>query len=199
MQREKEMAIKYPPAPDLLTYEQYMAEEEICLRYDIIEGVRMDMAAPTWAHQEVLLNIAEILRGYQRASGKGRVAVAPLDVLIRRLPRLQVRQPDVLFITHAQLAKGGGIPARGPLEVAPELVVEILSDSERQSMIAGKLADYLAIGVQEAWLVRPEAQTVEVVRLTSSGPVSVAVYEAAQRVQSLAFPDLSASVADCFQ
>ncbi|HZP80235.1 MAG TPA: hypothetical protein VFB21_01235 [Chthonomonadaceae bacterium] len=47
------MAIKVPPAPDILTYEQYMAEEEICLRYDIIEGVRIYMPGPTWRHQRI--------------------------------------------------------------------------------------------------------------------------------------------------
>jgi Uma2 family endonuclease len=199
MQREKKMAIKVPPAPDILTYQQYMAEEEICLRYDIIEGVRIYIPGPTWRHQRIADKIARNLLAYEESSGIGMALSSPFDVLIRRIPKLQIRQPDVLFITHAQLAQGGSVPARGPMEIAPELVVEILSDSERQSMIAGKLADYIAIGVKEAWLVRPDAQTLEVVQLTASGPVSVATYNSTQRAQSVVFSDLTVSVAACCQ
>src|SRR5581483_2795673 len=64
MQREKKMAIKVPPAPDILTYEQYMAEEEICLRYDIIEGVRIYMPGPTWRHQRIADKITRNLLAY---------------------------------------------------------------------------------------------------------------------------------------
>ena len=74
-------------------------------------------------------------RGYTRASGVGKVITAPYDVLIRRLPKLQTRQPDVLLISWARLAQGGGVPKVGPLPVARELVVEILSDSETQSIL----------------------------------------------------------------
>jgi Uma2 family endonuclease len=194
------MATRTPlPTPELLTYEAYLAEGEINQRYDILDGVRIYMPAPTWSHQEILLNIAEALRGYQRASGSGRVVVAPFDVIIRRVPKLQTRQPDVLFITNDTLTRGGGVPKRGGLEVSPELIVEILSDSERQHMVAGKLADYITIGVKEAWLVRPDAQTVEVVRLTPNGPVPVTTYDATQTLQSLTFPDLTLPVADFFQ
>ncbi len=119
-------------------------------------------------------------------------------MLIRRVPKLQTRQPDVLFVSYARLAQGGGIPEIGPLEVAPELVVEIISDSETQRRLNDKLTDYIAIGVEECWVVRPEEGTVEVLALTPFGPQSVQIYAEPQAVTSLVFPTLSVATADIF-
>ena len=154
------------------------------------------MAGATWDHQTIAINLAELLRGYARSSGIGKVNIAPFDVLIRRFPKMQVRQPDVLFISVARLAQVGGRPAKGPLEAAPELVVEIISDSETQRILGDKIADYIEIGVSECWVVRPDAQTVEVLTLAPGGAQSLAVYGQGEVVQSVVFAGLSAAVAD---
>ncbi len=187
-----------PPASALLTYEQYMAEEEIVARYNIVDGVRTLMPGANWPHQRIGGNLEEAFRNFERATGLGYALSAPFDVLIQRAP-LRTRQPDVLFISHTRLQQGGGIPQRGPLQVPPEIVVEILSDSDTRRMIGDKLADYAAVGVEEGWLARPEVRTVEVVRLTVGGPVSVDTYDDTQTVQSFTFPNLTVPVADIFR
>ena len=181
-----------------LTYEAYMAEPEVQGRYDIVNGVRVFMPGATWDHQTVAMNLVERLRLYARASGAGKVNTAPFDVLIRRTPKLQTRQPDVLFVSFARLAQVGGIPEVGPLEVAPELVVEIILDSETQRILGDKIADYIAIGVDECWVVRPDARTVEVLALTPGGARSVRAYGEGQVVVSGVFQGLAVAVADVF-
>jgi Uma2 family endonuclease len=187
------------PVPALtneLTYDAYMAEPTVYGRYDIVNGVRIFMPGATWDHQEIALNLGELLRGYARSSGVGKVNIAPFDVLIRRFPKMQVRQPDVLFVSFDRLAQIGGRPVKGPLAVAPELVVEIISDSETQRILGDKLADYVSIGVDECWVVRLDAGTVEVLALTPGGAKSVASYGDGEEVQSVVFAGLSVSVAD---
>ena len=181
-----------------LTYEAYMAEPEVQGRYDIINGVRVFMPGATWDHQMIAINLVEALRRYGRDNGIGKVNTAPFDVLIRRLPKLQTRQPDVLFISFARLDQVGGRPVKGPLEAAPELVVEIISDSETQRILEDKIADYMHIGVDECWVVRPEAQTVEVLALSPRGARSLATYTDEETVVSLVFPGLSVPLADVF-
>ena len=78
------------------------------------------------------------------------------------------------------------------------MVVEIVPDSETARILGDKLADFCAIGVEEAWVVRPDARTVEVLRLTPGGSQSVAVYEDTQAVTSHVFPTLSVPVAEVF-
>ena len=182
----------------LLTYEAYMAEPQVEGRYDIINGVRVFMPGATWDHQTIAINLVEMLRRFGRVSGIGKANIAPFDVLIRRVPKMQTRQPDVLFISFARLAQVGGRPAKGPLEIAPELVVEIISDSETERIVEDKIADYCAIGVDECWLVRPEARTVELRRLISGGSQTVAVYEETEQLISRIFPSLAVPIADVF-
>ena len=194
------MTTEAPTAPvtNELTYEDYMAEPTVYGRYDIVNGVRILMPGATWDHNEITLNLGELLRGFTRASKIGKANIAPFDVLIQRFPKMQVRQPDLLFISHARLTQTGGRPAKGPLEIGPELVVEIVSNSETQRILSDKIADYITIGVDECWVVRPDAGTVEVLTLTPDGAQSVAVYGEGQKVQSVIFAGLTVSVADIF-
>lgn len=188
-----------PPPVGLLTYEAYLAEDEINRRYDIIDGVRRFMPGPTWQHQDIVFNIATAFKMYQRSANSAFAAIAPLDVMIARTPKLRTRQPDVLLIARETLEAAGGIPQRAVLEIAPELIVEVISDSDRQQVIDDKLSDYISIGVQEAWLVLPEMRTVQVFRLTTAGPLLAATYSETQTVQALSFPDLTVPVANIFQ
>src|SRR5687768_2361648 len=104
-----------PTSSPPLTYEQYLAEGEVNQRYDIIDGVRVyPMPGPTLPHQEIAMNIMELLRAYQRATGRGRTVIAPFDDDIERVP-LRTRQPDVLFISNERLEQGGGSGVTGPL------------------------------------------------------------------------------------
>lgn len=48
------------------------------------------------------------------------------------------------------------------MELVPDLVVEVISPSERPGQITTKLFTYLDAGVRIVWLVDPEAQTVTV-------------------------------------
>ncbi len=181
-----------------LTYDAYMAEPQVEGRYSIINGVREYMAGATWRHQRVSNNISRAFYRYEQESGLGTTVSAPFDVLIRRFPKLQTRQPDVLFISQARMAQGGGIPVKGPFGAAPELVVEIVSDSETQRILGDKIVDYVTIGVDECWVVRPDDGTVEVLTLTPGGASSVAVYGQGEAVQLVVFAGLSVSVAGVF-
>ena len=180
-----------------MTWEYYM-ETPMSGRFEIIEGFFHQMPAPTFKHQIYNKCLLFAFTNYEIATGRGVALAAPSDILIRRFPRLNTRQPDVFFISHEQLERGGGIPERGPLMVAPELVVEIISDSETEKSINAKIRDYIKIGVRELWKVFPASQTVEVVALSQDGAVTVATYGAGQSAVSLTFEGLSVSVAAIF-
>ena len=184
--------------PPLLTWEAYMSEPETEGRYDIVEGVRVFMPGATYKHQRVVIRLTNILTAYEDQFGTGRTVIAPFDVLIRRTPKLQTRQPDLLFVSHERVQTGGGIPDVGPLPFAPELLVEIVSNSETQRILTDKIVDYTAIGVSEVWVIRPDARTVEVLILTPNGPQSVAVYAEPDAALSVTFPTLSVPLAGIF-
>ena len=59
--------IIYPPHP--ITFEEYMAEEPVKRRYDIINGVRVFAVPPTLHHQDILGNIMIPMSRWGDASG----------------------------------------------------------------------------------------------------------------------------------
>ncbi|MBC7808518.1 MAG: Uma2 family endonuclease [Akkermansiaceae bacterium] len=183
----------------LLTWEDYLTEGTIRGHYDIVGGVRYFMASPKLGHQRVALRVARRLETYEEAVKTGRVFPAPCDVLIRRTPKLQVRQPDCLYVTNDRLARQANYWDAGYLAVTPDLIVEILPDSDTPGVLSEKLADYFTIGVGEAWLIRPDERTVAVMVRGLTEWTEAARYDDTQTLQSATLPDLSAPVADIFQ
>jgi Uma2 family endonuclease len=60
--------------------------------------------------------------------------------------------PDVSFISNARLAEIFVSPDKF-FQGAPDLLVEVLSPSDRRSLIETKLAKYFEHGGRLAWLV----------------------------------------------
>ena len=87
----------------------------------------------------------------------------------------------------------------GPITVAPELVIEVLSPSETRRTIDPKIADFQSVGVQECWVVSPEAETVEILALTADSVRSVSISGRGQEVRSVVFPELRIAVARIFE
>lgn len=188
-----------------MTYEEYMAGPEETARYDIIDGIKKNrlygekqVPSPTRTHQRIQGRLFLPFNAFEERTKAGQVIQPPCDVLIQRTPRLRTRQPDMLFISQERLNENLSPNSTDPLSPAPELVVEIVSPSDKPGVLAAKIADYRSVGVQEVWLVRAEPQTVEVIRLSDEEIETVAVYEIGQTVSSLAFSGLVADVKDIF-
>jgi Uma2 family endonuclease len=185
-----------------ITWEQYLkaflTEPTTTQPYEIIEGVRIFMNAPLLIHQIVQLNIAEQFRQYERRTGLVVTVVAPYDIVIRRIPKLQTRQPDVFLLSRSRVDQEGGPYREEPLEIAPELVVEILSPSETPRRLHSKLQDYLAIGIKECWIASTSGETVQVLREEAGEFIADAIYMYGQTVESRVFPDLRVALADIF-
>lgn len=160
-----------------LTYEAYLALPETKQRYEIVDGVLSMAPAPTPDHQWLMQEFFVRLKSFVEERYLGVVLVAPVDLLIQRQP-LRTRQPDILYLSTERTGIGGRDQLRGLqfLEIAPDLVVEVLSPSNTRRDIEDKLEDYRRIGVMEAWLVSPEAETVEVLRLSAQEIVTAGIF-----------------------
>ena len=168
-----------------LTFETWMALPETKQRYEIVDGALLMPPAPNADHQWIMLEISVRLRSFVNERDLGVVVPAPVDLLIQREP-LRTRQPDILYLSAARTGIRGRDQLQGLqfLELAPDLVVEVLSHSNRRLYIEDKLADYRAIGVKECWLVSPEAETVEVLRLSAETTATVATFGVDETLRS---------------
>ena len=184
-----------PTSVDLkhLTYETYLALPEMTQRYAILDGELVMAAAPNPMHQTIVLELALKLTLFVRAHHLGRVFIAPLDVIVQREP-LRTRQPDLLFITRAH----SSIIGSQVIEGGPDLVVEVLSPANSRQEVQDKLYDYQIIGVREAWIISPEARTVEVLQITPERRRRSGLYGLEDMIISHVLADLHLTVDEIF-
>lgn len=75
------------------------------------------------------------------------------------------RAPDVAFISTARLLPRD---TRGYAEIAPDLVVEVLSPDSRPGELLKKVGDWLNAGCRLAWVVDPIRRSGQVYRADGS-------------------------------
>jgi Uma2 family endonuclease len=97
---------------------------------------------------------------YLQANRIGRALTGEVGIITKRQP-YTVRAADVVFISHERLAEA---QPEGYLDVAPELVIEIMSPSNSWTETQEKLADYFAIGVKMVWVVDLQLEQIHVYR-----------------------------------
>ncbi len=178
-----------------ISFEDYLLMPEINHPYEIIDGEFMPSPAPIPAHQRMSANIFKRLDEHVEAKDLGVVLFAPVDIILQRHP-LRTRQPDVLFIHRDKLSGTGfdAIEELQILEIAPDLVVEVLSSSDTEKVLSGKLSDYQRIGVKECWLVSREARSVEVLQLRKEQSQSLGHFGLGETIRSQALPDFQLAV-----
>jgi Uma2 family endonuclease len=184
----------------LLTFEDYLLSPEIGRPYEIIQGELRMVPAPSPDHQWIALNIYTLLRRFVTKRRLGVVLAAPLDVIISRSP-LQTRQPDVLFLSAERTGITGRTPLRKKLltEIIPDLVVEVLSPSDSRQELDEKLKDYQRVSVREGWLVSPEAETIQVLRIARESIDTIGLYGVNEPLRSELFPELELQVRELFK
>ena len=183
----------------LISYEDYLLLPEMCQPYEIIDGDLHMIPSPTRRHQRLVLRIAMLLESFVSERNLGEVLPAPMDVLIEKHPRLRTRQPDILYLSRQKGRSVSSDEDNDFIATAPELVVEILSNSESRRRIREKLNDYHRIGIRECWLVSPEAETIEVLDLSGETMTTTALYGINDHLSSKVLPDFSLPVTRIFR
>ncbi len=142
----------------LWTYDELSAKlGETNQHIELWDGELIMGDAPSLNHQTSLLQLSKQLDNFVREHKLGFVFVAPVDVVFSQT---RVVQPDVVFVS-TEKKKILGKAIRG----VPDLVVEIISTGSWRRDTIDKRALYEQFGVQEYWIVDPEAATIEVLSL----------------------------------
>jgi Uma2 family endonuclease len=139
------------------SYADLLALPDDGRRYEIIEGELYEMPAPSWAHATVITNLISALIPLVMGLG-GRWRTAPLDVFFQGADPVQ---PDIVVLLPESQAR----PTERGVEGPPDLLIEVLSPSNRGHDLLLKRSLYARAGVREYWLVDPEARTVEILAL----------------------------------
>jgi Uma2 family endonuclease len=147
--------IRLFPFPGTATEEDALRidahEDRIC---ELVDGILVEK--PMAYYESVLAGILiTLINNYLETNNRGIAAGA--DGALWILPR-KMRIPDVSFISWERFP-GRKLPNDKIFRVAPDLAVEILSDSNTEGEMNLKLDEYFRAGVRLVWYIDPHLRT----------------------------------------
>jgi Uma2 family endonuclease len=160
------------PARKLPTFEELYAEIAA-----LPQGTTGEILGPGW-----LRTMSRPGARHRRANRKATSALRSLDLLEGGLGwwfevEAEIRFGERLFVPDVSGWRAEEEPefiAENPILVPPDWVCEILSRSTQRGDRVIKLPVYAAAGVRHAWVIDPEARTVEVYATVGGRPVLAA-------------------------
>ena len=176
--------------PRLLTYDDLVQLPDDGNRYEIIGGELIVSPSPAWNHQRCAYLLTRLIGDHVDRAQLGQLFFAPADV---RLSPHDVVEPDLLFIRQERL---GIYRGRGAVHGPPDLVVEIISPSSKETDAGRKRDLYAASGIPEFWLADPVTRLFQILVLRDKE--YVAVGEIDGRLSSEVLPGLMVEPAALF-
>lgn len=120
------------------------------------------MMTPAGAlHGRVVMALGVLLHVYASQHKLGQVFAAETGFKIHVDPDT-VRAPDIAFVAQERIPPTG-VPS-GYWELAPDLVVEVVSPNDSAADVQDKIEEWLNAGVRRVWVVYPDTQTIHIYR-----------------------------------
>ena len=124
------------------------------LRHEVIDGEHIVTPAPSWTHQDAVLELALRLKAYLAQSSLGKVVVAPADV---EFDEHNMVEPDLFVVPLV----GGNKPRRWEEVRTLLLAVEVVSPSTSRTDRLRKRRLYQQHRVPEYWIIDVDARAIE--------------------------------------
>ena len=155
-------------AERLLTAEEFGLLPDDGTPKELVRGRVAPMNIPTPRHGQICAKVVRIVGNFAEEHGLGHVVGNDSGVVTARGPDT-VRNADAAFYSYGRVPPGP-FP-RGYLAVAPELIFEVRSPTDRWRKILTKVAEYLNAGVGVVCVLDDISETAHV--YTDDEPVRV--------------------------
>ena len=158
------MTAQQPTVASSVTLEEYAALPKRP-RYELVKGVLVELMVASDEHEETVMLVGHQMLGHVRPQGLGKVYGSNRGYVTGPDSPATSRMPDVSFVSNGRLQPD----ILGALyDGAPDLAVEILSESNTPAEIARKIAEYLNAGGKAVWVIDIDARALTV--HTSAAP-----------------------------
>jgi Uma2 family endonuclease len=148
------------PAPALMTADELLYLYLPDKRTELVRGHLIVREPAGGEHGRIAMELGRRLANHVATHALGVVYAAETGFTLARDPDT-VRAPDVAFVSRERQPDP---PPRGFPTFAPDLVVEVLSPTDRPGEVLAKVGDWLSAGTRLVWVVDPERREVRVHR-----------------------------------
>lgn len=176
-----------PPDGTILTTAEYLQTVESMRVQELIFGTLRVNESPSFRHQNLLLELAVLMRVFVGQHRLGTVCIAPLDVILDPARALIV-QPDLFFVSKQRQEI-----ITDHVWGAPDLVVEVMSPHPRIGKIEERINYFAEYGVRECWLIHQMTREFEVLELNGYGAIARQTYRGVERIRSSVLRDFGVS------
>jgi len=177
------MALLYPDQGGW-TVEEYL-DLDIGRHVEFSNGNLEFLPMPNEEHQAILYFLVHAFKLYVSEFG-GRAHMAPLPMM---LWKEKFREPDVLFMKEENLNR-----CKGKYWHRADLVVEIVSKSNKGHDLQTKRAEYAKARISEYWIVDPQKETITVLALKKNSYAVHGEFKKGQKATSKLLPGFSLDV-----
>jgi len=171
-----------PNDGDILTTNEYLQTAETLRVQELVFGTVCVAESPSPRHQDLLLEMAVLLRVFVGQHRLGTVWIAPLDVILDPRRALIV-QPDLFFVSN----KRQDI-VTDRIWGAPDMVLEVMSPNPRIGALQERVKWFAQYGVRECWLVHQLTREIEVLQLERHGVEARKTYRGVEHLDSTVLP-----------
>ncbi|MDZ8135465.1 MAG: Uma2 family endonuclease [Nostoc sp. DedQUE04] len=195
----------------VVTFDEFVAKypDNTGQRYELYDGVVVEMPPPTGDHEEVIGFLAtKITLEYSRL---GLPYGIPKTVLVKPLENESAYSLDVLLLNLPNLVNEPRWKKESTVTQAASipLVIEVVSTNWRDDYLK-KYADYEEMGIPEYWIVdyaalggrefigKPKQPTILVCSL-EEGEYRVSKFRGNDRIESPTFPELDLTAEQIFR
>lgn len=169
--------------PDWISYEDFLAAVAEGTRAEWVDGEIVYMTPQTDRHLLISGFLFKVLSGFvERKELGGLVAQAGFQVKLGR----SGREPDVFYLAPEHMDRFRRTFVDGPVDLA----VEVISPESRVRDRGDKFREYAQGGVREYWIIDPDAETIDVYRLSRSTTYELVSLGDPPRVTSQVIPGL---------
>ena len=176
-----------PTDGTVLTTAEYLQTAESLRVQELIFGTLRVAESPSFRHQNLLLELAVLMRVFAGQHRLGTVCISPLDVILDPA-RALIMQPDLFFVSRQRREI-----LTDRVWGAPDLVVEVMSPHPRIGKLEDRLHYFGVYGVRECWLIHQLTREIEVLELAASGVKSRRTFRGMDRIHSGVLEDFSLS------
>lgn len=144
-----EITIERPPRTMMELYEM-LPEGTLA---ELIDNQIYMSPTPLFKHQKTIQSIFKELDKIVEEKGKGSIIVAPFDIKLDKTQNSV--QPDIIVILKNNPNQ---VTEDGRYTGVPDLLIEVLSPSNKEHDLIKKKDLYEKFGVQEYWIVDPDTK-----------------------------------------